>query len=517
MLKNLFSVKFFLVSLIILFFFSVSYGNDKILLSITTDSTPASEKDTLFIVDADGSNAIPLFDFSWNTFDSSGQILDISVSQDGKQIFFSSNNGSMWTPLRKNIFSLNSDGTGVNQLTPLLNSGSWSQACSKCGKVIGTVRKSNGEPWGGALVFLEGMQLINAGVDGSFSFENVPPGVHNLVVYRPGQASAYTFIPVRVEAGITSNVGILNPNSSGKFTLDKPKQYGDFVFYRQTPGNIIKMDLKTGKTIEMYKMTIDGCTLPEVNYDIAPNSGKIIISDYGDGCPGHTGLYVMDNDGNNFDVVANFKINNWCGSGDVFWSPDETKIAVIACYNYYYGIFIIDASTLNIIGTAWMQNNFNPNFINFHLHGWSSDGKYLLYSIWKDSPSQTLLYKADVASLFTQSPSSGLVYQGALSSAAWANLNKPDSLPAPTMTASVSNTNKVNIAWSDVPGASGYTVYFAPYLKAEKIGHANVGKQRKFTFEVPNGSAYYLAVLPYDGKKQSKGFALSNIVQFIVK
>jgi hypothetical protein len=391
--------------------------------------------------------------------------------------------------------------------------------CQHCGKVIGTVKKSNGEPWIGALVFLEGMQFVNAKTDGSFAFDNVPPGVHNIVVYRPGQSDVYTFLPVEVKAGITSNIGNLNPDNSGKLSFTQPQSYGNFLYFQQSPSATIKkMNLTTGAMIDFYTQTRNGCDFyNQLNFDIARHSGKIAIVDYASGCPGHQGVYVMDQNGQNFNMLLNFKSDAWCGAGDVAWSPDETKIAVTACYNYNYAILVFDVNTKQIIGQAWASPQMSPTFYNFKLHGWDPNGNYLLYSAWKDSPNLTFLYKISVQSMGTNQPLSTLLFQGALESATWSILNTPDTKPAPTFTVSVTNGNRVNIGWSKVPNVKGYYVYYAPYPDAKQIGKIDVKKQSQFSFSVPYGSAYYLAALPYDEQNDTKKFGLSNIVQFIVK
>lgn len=516
-------VCFFIFFFVMSFFIaSYSVAQDKIILSVTTDNTPGLESSSLYSMEPDGTGRRKLFDFKWNMFDSSGQIFDLAVDADGKTIFFSSGNGYMWTPLRRNLFSVRSDGSGFDQMTPLADSGNWNEICQNCGRVEGYVKKSNGEPWGGAPVFLEGMSMVNAGVDGSFRFENVPPGVHNVVAYRPGDANVFTFIPVQVAAGTVSQAGTLVPDSSGRLSLDKPDFFGGALYYRQSPGVVKKVDMQSGSVSEIYSTTFDGCSgVTEVSgFDVAPVSGNVAIVDYATGCTGHQGVYLADKDGGGLRPFLDFKSNPWCGAGETAWSPDEKMLAITACYNWTYGLVIVDRATLNLVGTAWLPSQSGANFYNFHLHGWSPDGNWLLYSLWQNTPENTTLTKIKVDSSAENYllPNNGAVEQqlfaGAMESAVWADLNTPDVPPSPVLTAGVSG-GRVDCAWSEVQGADGYTLYYAPHPAMSPIGQVDMGKQTGFSVELPHGSAYYVAVWPYNIRGDS--FGVSNIGQFFIK
>jgi hypothetical protein len=516
----------------VLFFLCVSTGllavpgsvlsREQIVFSVVTDKTPGLESSTIFMMEPDGTGQKRIFDFKWNMFDSTGHIFDIAVDSSGKKMFFSSDNAHMWTPLSRNIFAIRSDGSGFDQLTPLPESGNWNEVCRSCGIVEGYVRKSNGEPWGAAPVFLEGMSMTNAMPDGSFRFDHVPPGVHNIIAYKPGQAGTFTFMPVQVAEGTVNNVGALVLDSSGRLSMDRPDFYGGALYYRQSPGTVKKMDLKSGAVSNIYSIPVGGCdSMTTISgFDVSPVSGKIAIVDYATGCQGHEGVYVTDSDGRGAGLLASFKSEAWCGAGDAAWSPDEKYLAVTACYNWTYGLVILDVSTLRVVGMAWLPSQSGATFYNFHLHGWSPDGEWLLYSLWPKSPDDTTLVKIRVDSSSDNFLMPGNVAvekqlcRGALDSAAWADIQKPDLPPGPELTVAVSGVS-VRCAWSEVEGADGYRLYYAPYPSMSPIGDVDMKTRRGFTVELPHGSAYYVAVWPYNSRGDR--FGVSNVAQFFVK
>jgi hypothetical protein len=79
MIKKIF-IFIFLIS-------TISFANEKILISVTTDDTPAAKKDTIFVIDPDGTNKKEIFDFNWNQFDNNGIIIDLFLDKSGKKIF----------------------------------------------------------------------------------------------------------------------------------------------------------------------------------------------------------------------------------------------------------------------------------------------------------------------------------------------------------------------------------------------------------------------------------------------
>lgn len=87
-------------------------------------------------------------------------------------------------------------------------------------------------------------------------------------------------------------------------------------------------------------------------------------------------------------------------------------------------------------------------------------------------------------------------------------------LDAPTLTVSTSGTT-VSLSWTSVAGATGYTLYYAPYPYAgpNSIGNIPMGAQTSMSANFSEGAAFYVAIQAYNGI-QSSGY--SNIEHFII-
>jgi formylglycine-generating enzyme required for sulfatase activity len=83
-------------------------------------------------------------------------------------------------------------------------------------------------------------------------------------------------------------------------------------------------------------------------------------------------------------------------------------------------------------------------------------------------------------------------------------------LEAPTLTVTTSGTT-VSLSWTSVAGATGYTLYYAPYPKADPIGNITLGDKTSMSASLPEGSAFYVALQAYDGAGSS---GYSNIAHF---
>ena len=82
----------------------------------------------------------------------------------------------------------------------------------------------------------------------------------------------------------------------------------------------------------------------------------------------------------------------------------------------------------------------------------------------------------------------------------------------PYITLSVSGMT-AEVSWEPVPGATGYTLYYAPYPYAGEntIGSLELGAEPGFSAELWPGAAYYVAVKARDGQGQSN---YSNVEMF---
>ncbi len=69
----------------------------------------------------------------------------------------------------------------------------------------------------------------------------------------------------------------------------------------------------------------------------------------------------------------------------------------------------------------------------------------------------------------------------------------------------------VQVSWNAVDGATGYTLFYAPYPEATSIGSLDIGNILRISGELAPGSAFYLAIKAYNPEGQS---AFSNIEHF---
>ena len=74
--------------------------------------------------------------------------------------------------------------------------------------------------------------------------------------------------------------------------------------------------------------------------------------------------------------------------------------------------------------------------------------------------------------------------------------------------------SQVSIQWTAVSGATGYTLYYAPFPEQEPINSLNMGAELSISGELPPGSAFYVAIEAYDESGPLPG--LSNVEVFTV-
>lgn len=84
---------------------------------------------------------------------------------------------------------------------------------------------------------------------------------------------------------------------------------------------------------------------------------------------------------------------------------------------------------------------------------------------------------------------------------------------APVLSTSVDGL-RVTISWSAVAGATGYTLYYAPFPAQSPIGSLDVGNLTSLAGELPSGSAFYVAVQPYSASGPVNVF--SNVATFSI-
>jgi hypothetical protein len=453
---------------------AAAQAEEKILVSISDESW---NDDTLYTLNPDGSGQTLLFDFHSHPKDPAARIYQPRVAPGGGSIYFSSNAAYLYTPARRNLFRIASDGSWWDQITPDSNSGLWNQP-GPYGVVEGTVEQGDGTPWINSPIYLEGMDVQSSGADGSFRFENVPEGKRWIVAYKPGDATAFDAQEIFVANGAPWNAKLI-PGSDAYLEFQHPRLYEDRIYHTPALNSIQYTDINASSFTTVYQVS-GSCTFPQVSgFDVGSQTGKLVIMDYATGCPTNRGLYTADKDGNNLQVLVDMKTagTNWCGAGDVFWSPDESKVAFEACYDFGAGwqthLFVYDASTGGYLGGVTFPNT-SYTLVNVTLHGWSPNGDWLLYSYWLDAANTALekipvnsdgsLNAGNIVSLLTNVRLSGATW-GELGAAACTvplsgvTISGPTSgspSTAYTFNASVSPANAsspITYTWSPAPGS----------------------------------------------------------------
>lgn len=89
----------------------------------------------------------------------------------------------------------------------------------------------------------------------------------------------------------------------------------------------------------------------------------------------------------------------------------------------------------------------------------------------------------------------------------------PTSPAAPVISATV-NGSAVSIQWTAYEGATGYTLYYAPFPEQSPISSLDMGAALSISGELPAGSSFYIAIEPYNANG-SMG-VLSNVGTFSV-
>jgi hypothetical protein len=413
-------------------------AQEKILVAV--GASGGAPDSTLYTLNPDGSGQACLFDFHAHPKDTTGGIWNPRIAPAGDAIYFASDNAYLYTPASRNLFRVGADGSWWEQLTPGPNSGRWNQPCP-CGVVQGIVRDGAGNPWADRPVFLEGKDMLYSGADGRFRFDNVPTGTRWLVAYRGGGQDVFDAQVVSVLDGITTEAE-LSPDTSYRMEFGRPVPHGNRIYHVLAPHKIQWTSVGFTPPVEVY-VTTGACTgIPDIDgFDVAPTTGRLAIVNYQQGCGAddteHQGLYLADKDGNNPQLLVNMMADyNWCGAQEVFWSPDESRLAAKACYalNYqwYTYLVIFDATTGTVLGSA----NFPVNYTMFNvgLHGWSPDGRWLLFSMWTTDASNGVLAKVPVATDggLDVAGTVNLLTNTHISGATWGRLNPQTTVPRKT-------------------------------------------------------------------------------------
>jgi len=385
-----------------------------------------SDKDdncVIYQYDLNGSVEKEVFNFSNMPLLKTGFITQLHPSADGTSLYFVSDNAHIYVPSRRNIFKIPNNDSWVKQLTPGPNSGQIPPNVPK-GTVKGRITDSNNNPYASAAIFMEGLPLQYSDANGYFTFNNVPQGNRWITGYRPGSL-VFKSLPVYVTGDLTSEVSLI-PESDYKINFENPVEYNNHIYYIENNIGLYKLDKNGENRTEILNVVgFEGIG----GFDIAKQDGQIIFSDYRTGTEQQRGLYTCNKNGNNINLFLDFKQDfNWGGVSEVLWSPDKSKIAVKAEYNYLVYFVIFDTSNGNILGTVYFNDNLTK--YNIDLYGWNPDGKWLLYSTWLDKPEYSTLAKIKVGNDGSLDPNNNinLLQNVNLRSACWVELSKPNNI-----------------------------------------------------------------------------------------
>lgn len=404
---------------------------EKILVSISNNTTSWND-DTLYTLDPNGSNKTPFFNLHSQPQLTTGQIYAPRIS--GDHIYFHSEHAYIYTPARHNLFRLNTFRNNLDQITPSPNAGVWGQSGNST--VSGKVQQGNGTPWSNAPVYLEGMDMVYTAADGTFSFHNVPAGPRWLVAYRPA-LDAFEARSITVVSNLHNTGLVLEPNSSARMNFEHPAVFNGRIYY-SLYNEIQWTDANFAPPQTVYTSSADSCVgIPTIDaFDAGAMTGRLAIYDYQEGCGignnNHNGIYITDKDGNNkqliVDMLADANWNNPILPVEIFWSPTETFIAVKASYSNYDHLLVYNT---NGVLTGFAQADTTSQVLT--LHGWSPDGKWLLYSEYDGDPAQATLGKIGV------NPDGSLNYGSItilladqpISGATWGNITIPQKVYLP--------------------------------------------------------------------------------------
>ncbi|MEM8856925.1 MAG: hypothetical protein AAGD96_01305 [Chloroflexota bacterium] len=412
---------------------------EKILVSIAQDA-PTWLDDRLFTINPDGSDLTAYFDFSQQTNLTTGRILGLYQGGNSDYVYFHSTHAFIYTPAGRNVFRYAHGSSALDQITPGPNSGDFSQTGNST--VSGRVEDGSSIAYNGSPVYLEGVGTVNTGGDGSFSFSNVPAGSRWLVAYN-NTLDLWEARAITVVSNLDVTNLILVPSTGTRMNFEFPVPYNDRIYYLDNNGvdlNWTDADFSPPKTV--YSSVSGICSgFPKVDaYDVS-QSGKIVLYDYQEGCGignlDHVGLYTLDSDGGNKQILRDM-LNDVTNPDwddpvlpmELFWSPDETKIAAKISYGSLDNVLVFDATNGAILGNAFA----NTTSTVITLHSWSPDGNWLLFSEYDGDAAQASLGKIVVNGDGSLGAVTTLLTNQPISSATWGNIDTTTTQPNPTQT-----------------------------------------------------------------------------------
>jgi hypothetical protein len=171
-------------------------------------------------------------------------------------------------------------------------------------------------------------------------------------------------------------------------------------------------------------------------------------------------------------------------------------------------VFHVSVSPAAISGTAPLQVTFSATVSGGtepYSYSWSfGDGE----TSTEESPSHTYRSPGTYTATVTVTDTAGRTAEGS-ADVTIESTSVPD---APVINVAVNGT-VVTFSWSSVPGAAGYTFFYAPYPAAGHIGSLDLGLMTGSSVELWPGAAFYVALQAYNSAGSSN---FSNIEYFII-
>lgn len=395
---------------------------EKILVSIGVP--PNWQGDQLYVLKPGDSELEPYFHFQDQPKFKSGRIQGLRSDDDGTHVYFFSDHANIYTPAGRNLFRLKLEDKTLKQLTPGPHSGEFSEKGNNV--VSGFVRDGAGVGYAGTPVYLEGQDMIRTNADGSFEFNKVPDGVRWLIAYNQ-TLDRFDAQTVNIVDGVNATQIALVPNSNSRLNFEFPVPNKGKIYYRSNNSFEISRTDESFDPETIYESPRDFCTgIPTIDAFDVSTSGKIVVYDYQEGCGignrNHVGLYILDRDGKNpkilRDMLNDQQFPQWNDSVmpvEVFWAPDETKIAMKASYGGVDQAIIVDANSGDLLsyGSADTQTSVMT------LYGWNEDGTALLFSEYNGNPALSSLGKVTVNADGSLGEIVVLMENQAISSATW--------------------------------------------------------------------------------------------------
>ncbi len=366
------------------------FAEEAIFVTVET----ATDESVIYKMGPDGSSPSIFFTFDSEPADSNrSYISHIDIAPSGRYLAITSDHDGYHNPARKNIFTINSEGTQWRQVTPAPNANEYWYS-GPTGSVSGQVT------WGGdyvafATICCQGViGEFSADAFGNFSIPNVPPGVHIVFAYTWGGVEmVYGYGIVDVTTGVDNDCDIMNVGYSEAYGKDEClnptwSPDGNYIYYESSlSGSVYKTSVPGDWTDDSILVEDWGTSF--YDFDVRHSDGKIVYGIDDDG------LYLANSNGTGrtqiFSETSEVSLQYPCKP---HWSPDNIHVAFLA---FYY----TPTSSGNIVCVLNTTSGEIENYFGWgdgyfpEVYGWSLDGTYVLVSVHGGDWSESELWKVN--------------------------------------------------------------------------------------------------------------------------